>query len=253
MYWKYNNSYGGVNKKKKILYKSRGYYKPYYNNNYSNGVSTNWVAKQALRTANFVKSVVNPELKSCDFFINPGTSMGGTIVIQNVSSIQQGDFTYQRQGNSIRVKSLAFNCVLAANPSENRTVLVRCAIVVDTQNQGIAPGFTDIFDNVSTAGTNGTAVISAPLDVYSYPGRFKILYEGRTNLAPGATYSFSDNNLTWIRSTIYRKLDMLIKYDGQATTGVRSNAIYIVFGVAGNTAATYPLYDYNVRLRYYDN
>lgn len=75
-----------------------------------------------------------------------------------LANIMQGDSMQARTGNHIRITRLTIRVLVLAKSIN----VIRFAYVWDTQANGAAPAWTDVFDSTSTASTyNGTNVAGA--------------------------------------------------------------------------------------------
>lgn len=249
--YNWHNSY-------KPKYGYKGKYKPSYEHLCA-------IARKALKTAMFLRKNTDMLLKTVDNYVAPGTSMPFGPTCTMVSAIGPGDLDYQRQGSAVRFKSVYLTGTLQQASGAGTTassMIIRLALVVDTQFQGSTALFSDVFKNVGPTGTAGSQTIDAPLNVFDYPGRFRVLFDqqfklGGTsdqyNLQYMAIRDKDDNNRA---NGVFRYLDLKARFDGDSSSSsgtiARTNAIYLVSCIAGITGVVAPLWDYNVRLRFYD-
>ena len=150
------------------------------------------MAYSAYKTGQWLKSVINPELKFLDTSYAASMATAGTV--QALNLMGQGDTVSTRDGNSIKLQSitarLTFN-IAAAGSSQT----VRCLFFYDTQNQGAAPAVTDVLV---------AADPDSLMNLTSYPGRFKIIRDYYKSVNPAGQAS--------LNFRFYRKLPIHLKY-----------------------------------------
>lgn len=253
---KWFNNYNGS--------KWRGQYKSnYYNNNvrfYGKPSMDKlaYMAAKAIKQANYLKSTMQRELKCVDTWGNSAITTGSTQVV-NVSVINEGSSKYNRVGSKVLLKSVYLTGSVAINPAQNTPQLIRIALVVDSDSRGSVPSWDDIFEATNTSGSSQVLnQIESPVNTYTYPGRFKILYDGFYNLstslsAVDTAQFFREGQRDNMKSGIYRKVNIPMQFTN-STTGngaATNNAIYLVLMQTTTTNLAY--WNYNVRLRFYDD
>jgi len=159
--------------------------------------------------------------------------------LTELNAVSQGAGAYQRIGQKIVVKSIAFKCKLALQAVPGSTV-TRIMLIYDKQPNGAFPAITDILSvNVSTA-----PGLMAGINM-SKKSRFSILADRFFNT------DSASNTLEPI--SIYRN-NVNLETEFGATNGLISDittgAIYLLCFDSGSTCA---IQDVNTRIRFYDN
>lgn len=184
------------------------------------------------RTVNFLKGVINSELKRYDENVNSLIDSSG--VITALSDMGTGDTINVRDGWSILAKYDTAKFTFVMNASAT-TTLVRLILFVDTQNNGVLPTVADVL---------GSADVSSLINPKNTQ-RFTVLYDRR--------YSMSINANRSIIAKAYKKLDFHIRYTADAS-GVASQSKNGIFLLAISSEATNtPTLDFHNRIAYYDN
>lgn len=127
--------------RKKRYYKKRRYKKSGWGGWMS-------LAKRAMKTALYVKSLINVEKKAYDLSAQtPVTSSTGSIT--NLAPITQDDTITGRDGNTIKLKSVYFKAVLLRHDSSTSTYFRMCIFIDRANNDNTTPTITDILDTSS--------------------------------------------------------------------------------------------------------
>lgn len=160
----------------------------------------------------YIRSLVNVEYKKFDGAV--ASTVGTTPFLALAPcSVSQGDTDQQRNGNSIRLKSLLIKGQFLLNPSATTTQMCRMIVVMDNQQIGdTTPAFSDIID--SGFGNN----IYAPLNNETV-GRFTVLLD--------RVYSLQPNGDTLKSLYHYLKMDKHVRFNGPANTDIQKNGIYV--------------------------
>lgn len=205
---------------------------------FASGLKYASMAVKAYKTAMFLKTVLNPELK---FFDNAvGSAISSTGVITLLNSIPQGNDEGQRDGNSIKLNKIVVRADVARNSSATSTAtFIRYMIVCDTDGQGSTPAVTDILASADPASL---------LNILTYPGRFKVLMDKHFHLDTGAQQAVTFQHI--IDMNKFPSCNHL-HYSSTTGASVKKNALYLV--QVGSEATNTPSQDTNIRLRYYDN
>lgn len=191
------------------------------------------VAKQALNTALKVKSLINVEFKHVDTAPNAWTVASGGVVLA-MNAIAEGDASNERDGLSVRNKSLYLRATISEHASAQKT-LIRMMIVKDQQPNGTTPAITDILEAADWRALMNNINTR----------RFKVLV--------AKDYALSNNGNGIVQDNIYKELNFHTKYlgSGGAATDIGYNGIYLV--ALSNQPTYTPTIDYSARIRYIDN
>lgn len=192
--------------------------------------------RQLWKDVQKLKNFVNVEFKYTDSTtLHSATT---TPVLQLINGLDDGDTQSDRQGDSVRFKSLQADIELTRG---NVDTVVRLMWVIDTKpNQSSIPAFTDIINPVGTNPVIGVRNLDNRT-------RFVILKDKCVTLSAGTS---TTKQLSW-----YKRLDMKTFYttDASDVTGIQQHSLYFIFcsdQVPGDGAS--PISAVN-RLRYIDN
>ena len=194
-------------------------------------------AQRALAMAKYLKSIVNVEYKVINT-VGTNTAITVAPVITQLTNIAQGDSTSTRDGSNIKIVSLLWNYNIVQNASAVST-FVRCMVVHDRQTNEAIFSAADLISDV-TAGDN----IVAPRQL-DHTARFLVLYD--------KVHSFSDTARTNSYHQFYKKLQLKLRYDGNAgdITDLTQSSLSVVF--MSNETTNTPVITHHVRLRFVDN
>lgn len=198
------------------------------------------VAKTAFNIAKGVASVVNVEYKYFDKTTTLSPDTNG--LVYHISNIPAGDDANQRNGRSIKVKSLYLRGQFAINPNYVTTSPVypsymRLLLIKDNENNGAVPAVSDILEAVDW---------NSPLKINN-GSQFTVMKDKLISLDPNDQ-----------RSKIFKyfkKHSDHIKYKstGSAITDSR-NGQYFVMVLSNETSATQlPYFKFYSRIRFIDN
>lgn len=192
------------------------------------------MAANALKTANYVAGLINVEQKFCDTTLGV-TSVTTTGAVSWLSSISEGSDYNNRDGLSIKAKSLYMrgNVAMAAGATD-QTENIRCLLFIDKES-GTAPTLGDVLENSSN--------YLSPLN-HTNGKRFQILWD--------KVYSLSANGKETQAFVINQNLRQHIKWYN-STTGTKQGHVYFGYVSDGNTATTEPTLEFYSRIRYIDN
>lgn len=216
--------------------------RPMRRNKRGYGQRSSWVgiAKTALRTANFLKSLINVETKFID--TTATTNVSATSSIVPLTLCAQGVTDTTRNGNSIKAykNSLKYNLSISGGtPTDG---VVRVMLVLDKVSNGTAPLISDILDN--------TGALTETLCHYNgdnMGSRFIILDDKR--------YHLDTSGREQVTGHSFHKLRHHVKYDD--TTAVIASAttghLYLVFVSNNATMAAEPSITYSNRFYFLDN
>lgn len=194
-------------------------------------------ATRALAMAKYVKGLVNVEFKQHN--INRTSAAMNTTFTQSfLTNLSQGGDDTERDGNSLRMKSIQIKGFVKQNASAAQT-LVRLLVVHDKQtNQALFTPADLLFDV-----TPGDAIISARnIDNMK---RFHVLWDKVITLdsAASGTKTFS----------FYKKLNIAIRYDENAGDITDLTQSSLNFMQVSDEATNTPTITVHIRLRYIDN
>lgn len=212
--------------------KKKGY--GYHLRNLNTVASTSLLA---LRTAKLAQSMLNVEYKVKDNQQNAvAVASGG--VGADLINLAQGTSNSTREADSIKVTSVFLNYYISMNGSATDTT-VRVLLVQDKQPNGAGSTLAGILEFPSI-----TENIVSPLNLAG-KYRFRVLYD--------KIHRMSINGNRTVGGKKYKKLQMKVRYDGNAGTiadiTTNSLALWIMSDEATNT----PLIESSVRVRYVDN
>ncbi len=194
-------------------------------------------AKIALHMAIATRGLLNVEFKLLDIFATNAVA-NDTPSVRQLSNSIQGDTNASRNGNQIKLKSLYLQGSMQFNSSATASSF-RILLVQDKQTNGAQYNTTDILQDITTQDN-----IVSP---YNTDGkyRFRVLYDKKFTL------SSSGKQIQLFKK--YCKLDMHIRYDGNAGTiaDLSSNSISMIYYSSEATNA--PLFTYYIRSRFVDN
>lgn len=218
-----------VRKKKKSPPK---YYGKHRWSNYGRGLG------QLANDVSMLKGLVNTEFKYLDTSAAPTTNNTGTFVLLN--GLQKGDDVNNRDGRSIRIKSLEHRLFLQHNSSSTDS-MVRVILFIDKQPNGAAPSSGSVLISGNT--------ITSPRNL-EWRKRFVILSD--------KTYVLStDGGKYYVAPKAkYLDLDMHTAYsttDAGTVTDILSNALYMYVLGATQDLTNYPTISYYNRIRFVDN
>lgn len=190
-------------------------------------------AYTALKIAKGVASLVNAEYKyHDDDYLFTADDSG---LIEFMSGITEGDDNTQRNGRSVRAKSLFLTGSVAQHASATETI-VRIIVFRDKANQGFAPTVLDVLKS---------ADVASPLNVDYAGNRFQILRDVRRQ------FSNSGTKICWIKE--YIELNSHLTYIG--TTGAvidsATNALYML--AISNETTNQPGFELHSRIQFIDN
>ena len=217
----YRRPYG-----RKRYYRRRTYRK-------SSGNSWGSIAKKALSTAMFVKNLVNAETKN---YITSWTmTTGGPLAATQVlNQIPQGDSSSQRNGDSVKNKSLVIRGDISANRTQagDWTNNVR-VLLIKMKNAQTAPLLSEIFKDPSS--------IHSPRHP-NYMKQYKIIHDkiytlDKQRLLKNIKWSFPLKSHT--------------EYTG-TSGGMTSNAYYMLFQ-SDTSGSVFPTFTFTSNLTYLDN
>lgn len=200
---------------------------------YRKGKKAVGLAYKAYKTAMLVKSLVNVEYKLKDASAQNFTVGQSASNMYRLTDISQGTDYNQRDGLSIKLKSLYIRWGAKINTSADQTQL-RCVVFRDMNSDvSTNPTYSDLFETVDN--------IYTPMN-HMNGDRFKVLYDKIISLSKAGT--FAQNR------KIYKKMYQHVKYSN-GTTGRDDGQVYIVW--FSDQATNHPTVSYHSRVRFIDN
>lgn len=210
----------------------------YRKRNYKNGK-----AQEALVKANLALSLLNPEFKFIDTFLN-ATLTHATPNIVLLNGCQRGDDINQRIGRSIRNKSLELRFRVAKNSASTASSeVVVCMLVLATDPKGVAPTISDILADTTLAGMT--------ISPRNLNNRKHIIILKRWCMPLGLVGTGGQINICKEK---YKELNYHTIYDSDnlgTIADIASNALYFVS--FSNTSANNPTIVMSNRIRFLDN
>lgn len=197
-------------------------------------------AYKGYQLAKYVKSLVNVEYKNLD--VSQATTATTTASLWSISNIPQGIQVEQREGDSVKLKSITARIRLSSNASSTLDFqYARLIMFVDKDNNN--PGTTD-----PTAATTAAYKILEADTVESHlfldnASRYHVLLDKVVTLTEGGKEYYFEK--------YYKPMDMKIQFDGTATEPAKKNNVWIY--IVGSEATNGPNFSINTRIRYVDN
>ncbi len=195
-------------------------------------------AQKALSIARSVKSLLNVEYKQKS---NAAQSLAITDTASAVQlvALSQGDTAITRDGSQVKFTSLRFSYFIKIHASALNT-MVRVMIVHDKQTNQAQATATDVLQD----STPVDAIVS-PYNIDNV-SRFRILYDKVHGLS-------SVGSTSCVQRTIHKKLNLKVRYDGNAgnVTDLTQDSIFLI--LVSDEATNDPTISHQLRLRYLDN
>lgn len=193
------------------------------------------MAVSAYKTAKYLKSLINVEVKR-NVLASTGTAVPNTGTIVLWTNLAQGNLENQRNGNRIKIKSLAEHYMFLSSTASPFTT-VRVITFIDKASHGAAPAVLDVLDSASWLSHYNNENAGS---------RFKILNDKLIDL--------SNTNLLHADRKFYLKMGHHITYSGTDSTqaGCLNGHVYSLF-IAEYTSTNSPIVAYNNVFNYIDN
>lgn len=195
----------------------------------------NWgsMARTALKTAQFVKSIVNAEAKYFDSSID--VELGTTAGFYLLNNPAQGTTALTRTGDSIKSKSITINYAVNKNLNASATNPCYCDVyLIYTKDSG-APTMSDLFATPTSPWLS--------LRKKDHMQDWKIIDARHFILS-------TVDNKTSLTGTIYRKLNFHTRFL-TGTTDIDDGSLYLGIMASDNTYKC--ACGFKVRYCYYDN
>lgn len=208
--------------------------KPTY---YSCGSMVAKDAAKALTMARGLKKLINVEYKSINNAVNTTPDSTGTV--STVTNLAQGDDTFNRDGNKIRLFSVKMAGQATIHASARATNL-RLMLVQDRSGTTTIPAITDLFTSVA-AFAAGQPNSGGP----QVNSRFKVIFDKKIVL--------SDNGKQNQYFDVYRKLSGHTYFTGTAATDEGRNGLYLFTASNEAAAGNEPAVSATIQLKWIDN
>lgn len=195
-------------------------------------------AAKALIIAKSVKSMMNVEFKRRD--TNTSTNIDSDGFLQPLSLIAQGDEDTNRNGNSVKLKSIQYRGKVARNPAGSTTQTLRMILFIDKLNG--APGVTE------------PLVSDAPYGVLANPSTIsQVRFENRKRytILKDRTFQVNDESKQTVVLKYYKKMNMKIEFKDDTTLNALYNNLWLL--LISDSAENGPSWDSEARIRFLDN
>lgn len=199
------------------------------------GIGTTYnIARKGLQIAQQVKNLVNVEYKKNGSSGTSSVTSAGTIL--PITWLAEGDDFNNRNGRSIKLKSIYWKGYASHNASGLASQIIRCIVFMDTQQNGSTPAVTDYLETAN--------VLS--MKKFDNRDRWMTLWD--------KLYIVDGDHQSLTSKKFYKKMSHTIKYIGTAANeaSAGNNQIYILL-VTNEPSANYPEMVYNWEIRYIDN
>lgn len=194
---------------------------------------------QLVKDVSSLKKLINTEFKFFDVDETGVYDVPDTGVMYHLNHPVRGDEANERDGSSVRNKSIELTYQVKYNPVAGNST-VRSMIILDKQPNASQPTLSQIL--ASAASVTG---IMSPRNLY-FRKRFVILHDQRICL------SANDNPDYFVH--FYKKLDMHTEFNTSVTStyaDVNTNSLWFV--QLSDKGDTYPQSIMYSRIRYLDN
>jgi len=187
---------------------------------------------KAWQAAKYIKGLVNTEHKYIDTTL-ASVGVNSTGVVAHVSAVSEGSDYNQRDGISVRAKSLYIRGAVTM-PAAAVNVGQRLRLMVVRDNEDSTPTFGDLLETVNIMG---------PLN-HINTGRFNVLWDH--------TFAVSNGGNQIVQFSKYINLNNHIKWSN-STTGIKTGHYYVFYISDGVGATSNPLLEFYSRIRFIDN
>ena len=190
----------------------------------------------------YVKSVLNVERKFVDLSFNSSVPpLGSNWNLYELLQIPQGNGVSNRNGNSVRLKSIQMRGSIKINAANTLPQVVRIVFFIDKE-----PGVTGVGLNPAATELYTGNLVS---DMRNYDSilqkRFTVL---RT------MYIKLDGDYPQQYINFYKKMHLPVKWTSTSTVAdaIQQNAVYMVIS-SDVSGANLPIFDFKGRVTYVDN
>lgn len=188
-------------------------------------------ADKALSIALKTAAMLNPEYKVHTTGLSSAVST--TAQFTSLGSVAQGDGMSNRDGQSIKVTSLAINGRYLLNASASADH-IRTIVFVDKNSDGATPSVLELLESNDPM---------SHLNVESQQNRFRVLYDRLDSLV--------NDGGDQVIFRKYQKMSHHIKFDSTGASDYSWGNIWIM--QLGNQATNTTVNDLNCRIRFVDN
>lgn len=222
-------------------------------------------SNSGMRTGGFIprgwrRSATSVEKKAVDFY-NLGLLLSSTGSINCLNLIATGSSFYNRIGRQVKMKSIRLTGYFRSQTEFSDLTACRIAIVYDSQTNGVAPTFADVWQDYNSNGATNISPVSG-LNLNNRD-RFRILCDEKFMLPKTNLQSTGDigtvpngpnpqpNDLTFDRYINLRNLVTQYKSDLNTTGDISTGGLFLI--TYGSSVGTAPwTFACSARLRYYD-
>lgn len=191
------------------------------------------VATKALKIALMTKRLLNVEYKHID--TNSTTiTPGATGAIYSMNSCAEGDGSGNRNGLSLRMKSLYLKVYFQMHASATASAIRWCVVLDKSPNSNIAT-YSDIFESNS--------IVSQTNNKTNH--RFRVLSDNLLTMSGSGEENGSRN--------VYKQLNHVVKYSSGGGTDGDLEKNQILLCIVSNEATNTPSFNYSSRVRFIDN
>lgn len=211
----------------------KGKYKKLRSKWYNKKYSVGDIAMKALKGVNYIRTLVNSEMKQ---YTKQNSAVAQTYNgnVIHLTDISQGDTTSNREGRSILINYIQLRGVFTKGSGND---VLRYLVIRDKMQTGTAPAVDQVLQTVGTS-----LAPFAPMDT-SFAGRFQILDTGMV--------TFSADHPTFV----YKKFIKLNKHCKWQTTADGGGTMegHIYFVSLSNVASSSCSVEFVSRIGYRDN
>ncbi len=206
---------------------------------YNRKYSVKQIAFKALKTARYLKGLINVEFKHHD--VNTVfASVVNVWASDALTDIPQGDTDESRDGDAIRLKSLFMNITMQ-NVDANASQLLRFLIVQDNSDmENTAPLIADLIDG-------GDVSVQAMREIdLSNAKLYNIVHDKVYQLAQNG----QPGSLKYLQ--LYFPLNAVVKWTSGTATDFKTGHFFL-FVISSTTTASEVSLSFRARFRYIDN
>ncbi len=185
-----------------------------------------------------LKRMVNTEIKEFNTTFDPTAIIDAAGNLVQLTNIPQGDTTITRDGSQCKVLSVYVKGVIKISQSATSSAF-RLMLVWDRQTNQVIYTTADLLLDASSVDS-----INSPLNLNN-KRRFKVLYD--------KTFGLNINGRSVIPFRIYKKLNMMIRFDGSTPSiaDLTSNSLSLL--MIGDEVTNDPTISWIARVRFVDN
>lgn len=205
----------------------------------------------------------SPELKAVDTASSTGVDVFGSTdfdqsapVVFLLNGIAAGTDFYQRIGRKVKLRSLLFRGdIYASDNATTGALSYRVALVYDSQTNGAAVSYSDIFQSVQFNGTTGARAYSGVN--LNNRDRFKVLKDWTFTLA-AVSLTVAGNggyhNKRSLKAYIPLNHDQIFSGTGGTLSDIQTGALFLIaICDANSTGDDAGTITWNTRVRFSDD